>query len=56
MATHCNARPRWVRVGRVLVGCALLSMLGACGSGFVYNRLDWLSRYYLSSQVTLDDA
>lgn len=56
MATHCNARPRWVRVGRLLVGCALLSMLGACGSGFVYNRLDWLSRYYLSSQVTLDDA
>ncbi len=37
--------------------CALsVSLLGACGSRFVYNRLDWLSRYYVSSQVTLDDA
>lgn len=56
MGTHCNATPRRVRVGRLLVGCALLSMLGGCGSGFVYNRLDWISRYYVSSQVTLDDA
>ena len=29
-------------------------MICGCGSGFVYNRLDWLSHYYVSSQVTLD--
>jgi hypothetical protein len=43
-----------VRAGRALVVCALVSFLCSCGSRFVYNRLDWLSHYYLSSQVTLD--
>jgi hypothetical protein len=52
---HCRPASALIRIGRVLVACALLSMLAACGTRFVYNRLDWLSRYYLSSQVTLDD-
>jgi len=38
----------------VLVACAWLSSLSACGTSFVYNRLDWISRYYVSSQVDLD--
>jgi uncharacterized protein DUF6279 len=54
--SHCSAASTLIRVGRVLVTCALVSMLAACGTGFVYNRLDWLSRYFVSSQVTLDDA
>jgi len=40
----------------VLVACALLSLIGGCGTRFFYNRLDWLSHYYVSSQVELDDA
>jgi len=40
----------------VLVACALFAMIAGCGSRFVYNRLDWISHYYLSNQVTLDDA
>jgi hypothetical protein len=56
IGTHCSAASAIVRIGRVLVACALLSMLAACGTRFVYNRLDWLSRYYVSSQVTLDEA
>lgn len=32
----------------------LLASLAACGTQFVYNRLDWLTHYYLSSQVSLD--
>lgn len=31
-------------------------MLSACGTRFFYNRLDWFSHYYVSSQVSLDDA
>jgi hypothetical protein len=54
--SHCSAGSTLIRAGRVLVACALVSMLSACGTGFVYNRLDWLSRYFVSSQVTLDDA
>lgn len=56
IGTHCSAASRVVRVGRLLVTCALLASLSACGTGFVYNRLDWISRYYVSSQVDLDDA
>jgi Family of unknown function (DUF6279) len=39
----------------LLVACAV-SMLSACGTAFVYNRLDAISRYYVSRQVSLDDA
>jgi hypothetical protein len=53
---HCSPASTLIRIGRVLVACALVSMLAACGTRFVYNRLDWLSRYYVTSQVTLDDA
>jgi len=57
IGSHSISRPSVVRIGRWLVVCALvLSTLTACGSGFVYNRLDWISRYYVSSQVSLDDA
>jgi len=51
---HCSSASRLTRVGRVLVGCAFL--MAGCGSGFVYNRLDWISSHYLSNQVTLDGA
>src|SRR6185295_3952703 len=53
---HCSAASMAARVGRVLVACALFAMIAGCGSRFVYNRLDWISHYYLSNQVTLDDA
>jgi hypothetical protein len=32
----------------------MLAGLTGCGPQFVYNRLDWLTHYYLSSQVSLD--
>lgn len=38
----------------MLIACAALATLGSCGTQFVYNRLDWLTHYYLSSQVSLD--
>jgi hypothetical protein len=56
IGSHCSGTSWVAPIGRVLVACALLSMLAACGTRFVYNRLDWLSRYYVSSQVTLDDG
>ena len=56
IGTHCSAASPAARVGRVLVAGALLAMLAGCGSRFVYNRLDWISHYYLSNQVTLDDG
>lgn len=56
IGSHCSAASRGARAGWLLLACALLSSLTACGTGFVYNRLDWLSRYYVSSQVTLDGA
>jgi hypothetical protein len=57
IGSHCISGTAVVRVGRLLVLCALsLSLLSACASRFVYNRLDWLSRYYVSSQVTLDES
>jgi len=56
IGAHCNGRSRTVRVGGLLVACALLAGLAACGTQFVYNRLDWLTHYYLSSQVSLDGA
>ena len=34
----------------------VLATLAGCGTSFVYNRLDFISRYYVSSQVNLDDA
>jgi hypothetical protein len=54
IGSHCSAASTAVRVGRALVACALFAFLCSCGSRFVYNRLDWLSHYYVSSQVTLD--
>jgi hypothetical protein len=54
IGSHCSAASAAVRVGRTLVACAFL--ISGCGSGFVYNRLDWLSHYYVSSKVTLDGA
>jgi hypothetical protein len=40
----------------VLAVAALLLLVSACGTRFVYNRLDWLSSWYVENQVTLDDA
>ena len=54
IGSHCSAASAAVRVGRALVACALISFLCGCGSRFVYNRLDWLSHYYVANQVTLD--
>jgi hypothetical protein len=54
MGMHCSGRSRAPRVGRLLIAGALLAVLVACGTQFVYNRLDWLTHYYLSSQVSLD--
>ncbi len=34
----------------------MLAGLAGCGTQFFYNRLDWLTHYYLSSQVSLDGA
>jgi hypothetical protein len=57
---HCSAARiahragRSVGIGLLLVGA--LSMLSGCGTSFVYNRLDFISRYYVSSQVSLDAA
>ena len=56
MGTHCSGRSRAARVGRLLVAGGLLAVLIACGTQFVYNRLDWLTHYYLSSQVSLDGS
>jgi hypothetical protein len=56
MGTHCSGRTRASRVGRLLVAGGLLAVLVACGTQFVYNRLDWLTHYYLSSQVSLDGS
>jgi hypothetical protein len=39
---------------RWLVAGLLLGTLAACGTQFAYNRLGWLTHYYLSSQVSLD--
>jgi hypothetical protein len=52
---HSSATRGVARAGRVLIVCATL-LLSSCGTRFVYNRLDWLSSYYVASQVTLDDA
>lgn len=56
MDGHCNGRAGATRVGRLVVVGALVAGLVACGTQFVYNRLDWLTHYYLSSQVSLDGA
>jgi hypothetical protein len=50
----CSPRRRTIRIGRWLATGLLLATLAACGTQFVYNRLDWLTHYYLSSQVSLD--
>ena len=55
LGTHSSATRGYARVGPLLVVGAVL-LLSACGTRFVYNRLDWLSSYYVASQVTLDDA
>jgi hypothetical protein len=52
----CNGRSGLARVGRLLFVCAALASLASCGTQFVYNRLDWLTHYYLSSQVSLDGS
>lgn len=59
IGTHSNPAAPAARVGRVLVVCALVLssvLLSACASRFVYNRLDFLTHYYLANQVTLDDG
>jgi hypothetical protein len=40
----------------VLIVLGVLAGLAACGTQFVYNRLDWLLHYYLSTQVSLDTS
>jgi len=40
----------------VLIVLGVLVGLAACGTQFVYNRLDWMLHYYLASQVSLDKA
>jgi hypothetical protein len=53
IADDCSRR-RSIRIRRSLAIGWLLGSLAACGTQFVYNRLDWLTHYYLSSQVSLD--
>jgi hypothetical protein len=36
------------------VAAVALLALAACGTQLLYNRLDWLTHYYLASQVSLD--
>jgi hypothetical protein len=50
------SRRRSFRIGRWLAAGLLLASLTACGTQFVYNRLGWLTHYYLSSHVSLDGA
>jgi hypothetical protein len=45
-----------LRVGRLLIVVAALGALAACGTQFVYNRLDWVLHYYLTNQVSLDSS
>lgn len=52
---HSSAT-RWATRPVVLLVVCVCWLLTACGTRFVYNRLDWLSSYYVASQVTLDDA
>ncbi len=53
IADDCSRR-RSFRIGRWLAAGLLLGSLAACGTQFVYNRLGWLTHYYLSSHVSLD--
>ncbi len=53
IADDCSRR-RAIRIGRWLIAGVLVATLAACGTQFVYNRLDWLTHFYLSSQVSLD--
>jgi hypothetical protein len=53
IADDCSRR-RSIRIRRSLAIGLLLGSLAACGTQFVYNRLGWLTHYYLSSQVSLD--
>jgi hypothetical protein len=53
IADDCSRR-RWIRIGRWAALGVLLGSLAACGTQFVYNRLGWLTHYYLSSHVSLD--
>jgi len=60
IGAHCSADRIDHRAGRyaraaLLLVCALTTLSG-CGTSFVYNRLDFISRYYVSSQVSLDDS
>lgn len=54
MGAQCNSARRVA----MLVVCAVVAVLvlSACSTQFVYNRLDWLTHYYLTSQVSLDGA
>jgi hypothetical protein len=45
--------PRLVRVALVL---GALAVVGACSSGFVYNRLDRIVSWYVNGLVSLEDA
>jgi hypothetical protein len=55
IARDCSRR-RSIRIGRWLSAGLLLGFLAACGTQFVYNRLGWLTHYYLSSHVSLDGS
>jgi hypothetical protein len=55
IADDCSRR-RSIRIARWLAAGLLLGSLVACGTQFVYNRLGWLTHYYLSTQVSLDGA
>jgi hypothetical protein len=54
MRGNCNSPDKFIRVRRRLVAAVALLALAACGPQFFYNRLDWLTHYYLASQVSLD--
>jgi hypothetical protein len=53
IAGDCSRR-RPIRAASWILAGWMLATLCACGTQFVYNRLDWLTHYYLSNHVSLD--